>query len=39
MQRRGPEARRANKKTREIADRAASEGVTPLEILLAIARD
>ena len=29
----------ANKKTREIADRAVAEGVTPLEIMLTVARE
>lgn len=29
----------ANKKTREIADRAASEGITPLEVMLKAMRD
>ena len=29
----------ANRKTREIADRAAAEGVTPLEFMLGILRD
>lgn len=29
----------ANKKTREIADRAAAEGITPLEYMLEVMRD
>jgi hypothetical protein len=35
----GRKAGSANTKTREIADKAASEGVTPLEYMLAIMRE
>jgi hypothetical protein len=35
----GRKAGKANQKTREIADRAASEGITPLEYMLKVLRE